>query len=62
MFFPIAFLIGVLGGVALCTVTSRRRSPRQMSQRVALGLLWFWAVGVVYFTFGTPPAAARTST
>ncbi|MEU9485980.1 VanZ family protein [Streptomyces decoyicus] len=59
MFFPVTFLIGLLGGVALYAVTTRRRSPRQMSQRVALGLLWLWAACVVYFTFGTPSGGGQ---
>ncbi|MFF8311391.1 VanZ family protein [Streptomyces lydicus] len=59
MFFLVAFLVGVLGGVALYMVTTWRRSPRQMSQRVALGLLWFWAAGVVYSTFGTPSGGGQ---
>ncbi|MER7986343.1 VanZ family protein [Streptomyces noursei] len=59
MFFSVAILIGVLGGVALYTVTTWRGSPRQLSQRVALGLLWFWAAGVAYFTFGTPSGGGQ---
>ncbi|MFI9353768.1 VanZ family protein [Streptomyces lydicus] len=30
-----------------------------MSQRVALGLLWFWAACVVYATFGTPSGGGQ---
>ncbi|MDG4861679.1 VanZ family protein [Streptomyces sp. T-3] len=59
MFFPIAFLIGVLGTVAVYVATGVRGRPRQISRRIALALLWFWAAGVVYFTFGTPSGGGR---
>ncbi|MEX2983964.1 VanZ family protein [Streptomyces sp. C36] len=60
MFFPITFLIGVLGGAAIYTATTLRRHPRQISRRVALALLWFWTAIVVYFTFGTPSGGGQT--
>ncbi|MFF2223678.1 hypothetical protein ACFVV7_10235 [Streptomyces globisporus] len=41
MFFSVAFLIGVLGGAAVYAATTRYGNPRRISQRVALGLLWF---------------------
>ena len=53
MFFPIAFLIGVLGGGMIYIATTVCGHPRQISQRITLALLWFWAAGVVFFTFGT---------
>ncbi|MGW7577482.1 VanZ family protein [Streptomyces sp. NPDC054765] len=59
MFFLIAFLIGVLGGVLIYSAASLRRCPQQMSRRMALALLWFWAAGVTYFTFGTPSGGGQ---
>ena len=53
MFFPIAFLIGVLGGGMIYIATTVCGHLRQISQRITLALLWFWAAGVVFFTFGT---------
>ncbi|MGW7023298.1 VanZ family protein [Streptomyces decoyicus] len=60
MFFLIALLTGVLGGVLIYSATSIRKYPQQMSRRMALALLWFWAAGVIYFTFGTPSGGGQT--
>lgn len=60
MFFPIALVIGVLGGVLIYSAASVRRCPRQKSRRIALALLWFWAAGVIYFTFGTPSGGGQS--
>ncbi|MFI9644845.1 VanZ family protein [Streptomyces sp. NPDC052040] len=59
MGFQSFLLIGLLGGAAVFAVATAYGRPQRPGRRVALALLCFWVVGVVYFTFGTPSGGGR---